>query len=571
MNAILSNFRIENSKTFSDLYFKGDFQETDSYIFYFDGFVTNQEDRSLFDIIEKIVRSKGEFLKQLRGQFFSIVIEKKTKKIIFFNDKYGIKDLFLYCKNDKVAISNNFMSIVKNIELDIQDIDRHAIAQFLVFEYPILDKTFFKSVEYLPLSAYYEFNNENKEIVRSKYWEYLFEIDDAFDIDTGIMTIDRCINNFFLEIKKLINSNCIFGLGLSGGIDSRVVAYYAKKYGLQLKTFIFGEKKSDAYYISNKIASLLELEHFELGHNPNFFLNSKHSISFNPMMNLLYTWYYSVVDKLPQFDFLLTGFNGDNQFGVHIDRSEIYFETENQLVDAIISKYDELNYLESIEHYLIDSSLKSAIKNDILSFVSKSKNKEYWQIKEEFNYKFRQRKFIKEIPSFNFLGKYKSFSPFTDSRFLDFMMTVPVDSRINLRLCYDFVKTKLPDLAKIRPERNISIMIENKTRKSIEKWIRRLDQKLHINLRYKKEHKNVWEWLKKNDEFMKYVGRIFEFDNSYFYTIFNRESINYLLNNLKFNKYQCFLLFRIMTIKLFLDSLIDQTSFSNNIKIDKKW
>jgi len=57
-----------------------------------------------------------------------------------------------------------------------------------------------------------------------------------------INKLDHFVDQAIKRIRDMNPKTSIFGLGLSGGLDSRVVAYYAKKNNLPLKTFIFGEE-----------------------------------------------------------------------------------------------------------------------------------------------------------------------------------------------------------------------------------------------------------------------------------------------------------------------------------------
>lgn len=555
MTFIISNNLISRSKQVFDVYIKGNFVKKDSHLLIFQGYLYPEYQFDNTELLKMIIEHGINIITDLKGYFCGIYYNFEKKELFFFTDRFGNYDLYYYISNEIFIISDNFNDILRAKEFSLNDINTVSVYEFVFFEYPLFEKTFIKSIEYLPLGTIVKIDLKSNSLMEIRYYDYRFQVNTNFKAQKVINELDKLFDKSIIRIKKINPPQSVYGLGLSGGMDSRLTAYYAVKHKLRLKTFIYGEKKSDAYFIAKKIANLLKLEHFELGYKKDFYEYSKNSINFNPMMNVLYAWYYAVFKDLPDFEVLLTGYNGDNQFGSHLEKSDLFIRTDEEFSDIIFEKYCELGNVAEILKYFKDPSIYSKIKRNVQDFSKKSINSEYWQKKEEFNYKFRQRRYIKNNPSFNFLGKFQSFSMFIDLDLMDLFMTIPFEFRLNRNLFYNFLKKKLPFLSKIRPERDIPILIKNELIKSLFKRIQYYDTKFRTHIIFKKDHKSINKWLSNDKDFIYFLKKIFSNDNELFSKLFDIYRINRLISKGNWTSFELNILFRFLTLKLFLDFL----------------
>lgn len=506
----------------------------------FEGYLYPDIDRSIDDLFDFFREKRNlENLKNFKGKFSGVFFNSSAKEVFFFNDQLGLRDLFYYKSGDRLIISNSFREILKIEKFKIKDVDKFAINQFLIFDYPLFDRTFIKDVKLLPLASIFSMQKGSVNIKKFNYWKYELKERENFNVDKAVEDIDFLLNRSTQRIIDTFGRDKIYGLGLSGGYDSRLEAQYLKDNGVQLKTFIFGEPNSDAYFISNKIANLLGLEHYELGVDKNFIKYAKESVNYNPMINVLFVWYYSIFKELPNFDVLVTGFNGDNQFGSHLITNENV--SNEKLIEMFIGKYGnpriELKERERLNVFLNKVDLSTTNK---------------W---ENFNYNFRQVRFIKENPSFNFLGAYKGVSLFEDIDVVEYLLNVPYEWKKDLCFFKLFFEKKLKSLYKIREERGF--YFKNNYIKEIEKCIKFIDAKLFkTNLFYKKSHKDFKSWLQGNQEFYKFASELAR--GSYilkedFNEIDFKKELDNIYNGEKANT---LLFFRGLTVKLFVKNYL---------------
>lgn len=489
------------------------------------------------DMVDYFIKSDISIdFKKFRGKYSGVFISKKNKTILAFNDQIGLRDLFYFKREKNLIISNSFSEILKHKSFFYDDVDIDAINEFLVFEYPLRNDTFINDIKILSPATIYSF--KEIKIQEFHYWKFELVEEKNFNENKAIETLDKLFYKSMARIKTINGGEKTYGLGLSGGRDSRLVAYYALKNNIKLKTFIFGESNSDAFYIAKKIARKLQIPLKDIEYDEKFVKYSQTSIDFNPMMSILYTWYYSVYKELPYFDVLLTGFLGDI-FGTHLKNSKKELET------TIYEIFNEINFdLNKIKNI-------NKIKNYQINLDNNSNEGKLL----EFDLKQRQTKFIKNNPSLNFFGLYEGVSIFEDIEIVEFCLKIPSEWMYDLKFYKLFVEKKLVELKNIRNERDL--FFDHKFLRFFERIVRILEVKIFkTQIFYKKPHKEVQKWLKSNDFFYNYCKDILDNENQFFYKNFNYLDLNKELNllyNGKGKNYHLF--FRLLTIKIWLDHL----------------
>lgn len=549
---IVSTKKINGSKKVSQIFIKGDYEVENDCFLIFEGVLYPENKYKKKELLTKILKEGIQFIKSLKGYFSGVFFESKKNEFYIFNDKLGIGDVFVYKKENELIISGNFNDICENLKIEFNDFDQQAIAEFLIFGYPLFEKTFVKELHYLPLASLWNVDGKLR-LTKSQYWQYKLQIDNHFDADKAIEELDTLMDNAIKRIKDMNSFNTLYGLGLSGGLDSRLIAFYAIKNKLKLITFIFGKENSDAYNISKKIAKRLKLVHSEVGYNKEFIKYAKIHVAYNPMVNLYHSWYYAIYEKLPKFDILLSGFNAGNQFGDKFSEKYITIKNYNELIKSIFGGFDEINAAGRINNSLKTNYLPEIIK-EMKNKLQTSQNKKYWQKIVEFNYTNRQLKYLKNNPSYSFYGRYKHYSAFTDFDLVEFLLKIPFKDRVNRNFYNVFHKAKLKSLSKIRPERELPYTTSRMLR-FIYKLFRNIDLKvLKTKIFYKPSHKSVSKWLSDNPYFKEQAKKILSEEDEYFAKIFKENNVFELMGNLKTNNdYRFF--FGILTVKLWLNQL----------------
>ena len=162
---------------------------------------------------------------------------------------------------NEIEIRSDIETVQTALEkLKEDDIDTQAIAEFLIFEHTIGKRTFLKNVIWLPMASFWILDCDTNKLTECQYSFYNFMIKNDFKIDEEMLNLYQILIKSLKKIKTMAGANKTYGIGLSGGLDSRLVASISKGLNFSLKSYIFGEPNSDAYYIANKIAKKIQTE-----------------------------------------------------------------------------------------------------------------------------------------------------------------------------------------------------------------------------------------------------------------------------------------------------------------------
>ena len=409
----------------------------------FNGYLYPDCKYSLEDLFRHFSKGKIEnSFTRFKGRFCGIFIDKNQNKIIIFNDKLGLNDLFYLYNNKQLIITNKFVNFFSIRNFTKNDLDIIALAEFLLYEHVFLDRTFIKDIKLLRYANLKQFSTKKNTSNNFYYWKYRFR-SSRLNKEQKLEKLDSLFKQAAKRIHKL-HPNKKFLLGLSGGLDSRLVAKYAVQEGMTVRPFVFGHQQSDSFKISKEIAKKLSLKTRTLVIKSEYWRWRQKLIRQHPMMNLMYSAYCSVMDQLDQNKTMLTGFNGDNLFGSHINK--IDFNPKKSTIFKIKKKYNL-----ATDNFFSKRIIKK-IDQDLQTY--EISNTPDWQRKEIFNYENRQLRFIKNSPSFTYCGKFSpTYSIFADIDVVEFALTLTKKQLYKSSFYHDFFKTYHPELATIRPER----------------------------------------------------------------------------------------------------------------------
>ncbi|MDK2886934.1 MAG: hypothetical protein PWP54_1512 [Thermosipho sp. (in: thermotogales)] len=114
----------------------------------------------------------------------------------------------------------------------------------IIYGTNFFNETHIKEIKKVEYGKYIEIDLNKFEFKEKKYWDFYLNsnirnIDEASDI------IERSIIETLENIEK---DKKIFGIGVSGGLDSRILLYYAKKINFNVKPFIISLKNHTEYF-----------------------------------------------------------------------------------------------------------------------------------------------------------------------------------------------------------------------------------------------------------------------------------------------------------------------------------
>jgi len=181
------------------------------------------------------------FLPHLRGMFAFALYDTAADKLLCGRDQFGIKPFYYYFKDGGLAFGSEIKSLLP-VPGFVPEVNVDALAQYLTFQYSVLEETFFKGVFKLLPSHYMVWEKGELEVHR--YHSHSFLPRKSMTREEAVDNIDEAVRG---SVAAHMVSDVEIGSFLSSGVDS---SYVAACFGGK-KTFTVGfdyEKYNEIEY-----------------------------------------------------------------------------------------------------------------------------------------------------------------------------------------------------------------------------------------------------------------------------------------------------------------------------------
>lgn len=267
-------------------------------------------DASYEDVAQSNWRENPDVLNGFEGAIS--VVYADNEACFFASDRNGIERLYIYHKEDTFLLSDDFWDIIRIVQPSYEDINPEQ-ARMSLFGLSVSGETFInnlKTVLPFTIGRYDPFSNQLKE---ERYLQFRYT-NEISDVDTAVERMDRILDNAMKYIKETCG-NVKYGIGVSGGLDSRVIPHYALKNGMELVGFNVcvpkphGLLSARSCKNARQIADAFQISYQNIQWDPDT-VEQKISASVQcyPLGGGRNSFKYE--PKIPVFDVLLTGASG---------------------------------------------------------------------------------------------------------------------------------------------------------------------------------------------------------------------------------------------------------------------
>jgi len=260
-------------------------------IFSYKSFETSQIDDDQEFFLRIFVNDGIDCLKSINGHYCAALYDFVEEKLYLISDRMGTRPLYYAHTNNDFVFAPEVKAILKS---DIsKDIDYAAISDLFSFAHLFGHKTLFKGISQLPEASFLVLGKDSFTI--HKYWD-LPESGEAYmkmwpDKRAIEQKTDEFIEIFSNAMRRNFtkNNNKIL-LSLSGGLDSRYVAAYAKSLGVNpLVSFTMGPDNSEDQIYSKLVAEKLGIQHNPFEVKPkNIWADAQRFAYFSDNMAMIY-------------------------------------------------------------------------------------------------------------------------------------------------------------------------------------------------------------------------------------------------------------------------------------------
>lgn len=172
-----------------------------------------------------------QFVKSLNGTFAVAVYDRRDHTIHLYNDRFGSAPLFVWVADRQCAFASSQRSLLCYRDDIGREYNRDAIAELVVFERVLGEKTLFTDIRRLVPASHAIWNAEGLRI--EKYWHVLSPGNAAVvkDCREAAVELNRRLDR---SVSKRQGDGAKAAALVSGGIDSRLLLHFCNPETLAL-------------------------------------------------------------------------------------------------------------------------------------------------------------------------------------------------------------------------------------------------------------------------------------------------------------------------------------------------
>ena len=439
-----------------------------------DGYIPKDDVHiSNVDYCVKLYNKNGiEFITGLNGLFAGILYNQDKKVISLFTDRLSTHPIFFTkTKEDILVFSTQIQSIPFYPSVDA-NFDLNYLTHFFTFEKVFGVKTVLKNVEQIHPGSILSYDLKQGNVDKKIYWCPKYEPKKR----SSTNIVKEFTNLFRTIIKETIDENLTYGLYLSGGSDSRLIAAMIKNVypNITLICYHMNEWMNREAKIAKKVAEICNCEFKLLKRTDDFqFKVLQHVAPISAFDSWFDHAHYIVFNNetSEEVDVMLHGFYCDvmlkryhlllKSITIPKIKQHIYLPSYYNIrsIDEFLRLFS-IGYGHTSRDGKIPNYLKTDNKEKILSFLKNEfiENKiginfsgiQYYSFEDFLHwrgiYPITQSGYILFSSE---LQSNTSFTPFLDNRLIDFTVSIPDDFFLRNNLINRTIKMINPDLSSI--------------------------------------------------------------------------------------------------------------------------
>lgn len=160
----------------------------------------------------------GETLfKELNGWFHGVILDLRQNKVLLFNDRYGIRRLYIYEHPNYIAFASEAKALLKAFP-ELREISYQSIGEYLIYDCVLQNRTYFPKIQLLPPGSLWSFQNGK---IEKKFYINMTELENQPKFSIG--QFNSVLTETFKHILPRYFHGGKIGLSLTGGLDTRAI------------------------------------------------------------------------------------------------------------------------------------------------------------------------------------------------------------------------------------------------------------------------------------------------------------------------------------------------------------
>jgi len=496
-------------------------------------FLVNNDPDFILHLYEQFGK---DFVHKLNGSFVLAIWDKKKRELLVVNDRYGLRPLYYAENNGYLLFGSEVKTILEDKTFE-RVVDDRAVAEFFAFEHILGNKTFFQRISVLPPASILTCHKNKISI--EQYWDFNYE-EKHFSEE---YYSEELVKRFKKAVKRRMEDEHKKGVLLSGGLDSRSILAAADE---KLCTFTFGVKGSKEAKIAKVVANKKQMKNKFLELKEDYIPKFAETTVYltDGMLNILHSHGISVLDRIKdEVDIAFDGLAMDLTLGGSFLTNKLFSYNEHDLPKILFKKTNTLFNNDMVRHLFSRDyyqKIKGKAFESLRTELEKLKDENIANKSDHFFLQNRVRRFIM-LGGVYLRSKVEYRTPTYDNDFIDIILSIPPELRLNHHIYIKFLKKLDKELAKIpyaktgiradAPEllRRIGSLIKTVII-TVKLLLRKYTGGL-ISIPDKSGYPDYDEWIRKNIVFKNFIKEILLSDKTLSRGYFNKFFIQRMIED----------------------------------------
>jgi asparagine synthase (glutamine-hydrolysing) len=187
-------------------------------------------------LLELYAELGEQFFARLNGWFAGVIIDRRSKRVTLFNDRYGMGRIYFHAGPNEFLFASEAKALLK-IRPALRVIEPERLAEYLRYNCVLGDRTLFRGISLLPKASAWSFEQNSSPRKRQYFdfneWENQPRLDDEIFYSKWADTVARVFPRYAQEGNKVAVSS-------TAGLDTRLIMAGLREQIQEHHSYTFG-------------------------------------------------------------------------------------------------------------------------------------------------------------------------------------------------------------------------------------------------------------------------------------------------------------------------------------------
>lgn len=201
---------------------------------------------------------KEKALEKLNGMFAFCIYNTKTKQFFLARDRFGIKPLYYTQTKKGFAFASEIKALLKI--KNTKDISKEGLSEYFRYRFTLDQNTAYKNINKFLPGHFMLYDTKSRSVLAYKKYYELKSKPITPSFAHAKKNIRRLLEQ---SVQRRMIADVPVATLLSGGLDSTIITFLAKKHNPKLNTFSIGFDTTNELSYANLVAKRLKTNHRE--------------------------------------------------------------------------------------------------------------------------------------------------------------------------------------------------------------------------------------------------------------------------------------------------------------------